>query len=93
MKSINSQEGKFKSNTKFLPNEILTLKHIAVISMIAIALYRSLVLKEAATPSQEKLKGSLMMVNLILGVIILLLSGFTAAITSSAAMLLRPTKY
>ena len=66
---------------------ILTLKHIAVILMIAIALYRSLVLKEAATPSQEKLKGSLMMVNLVLGVIVLLLSGFTAAITSSAAML------
>lgn len=64
---------------------ILTIKHILVVAMIAIALYRSLVLGRksgASTPSQEKLKASLLMVNIVLGIAILLLSGFTAALSS-----------
>ncbi len=64
---------------------VLTIKHILVVSMIAIALYRSLVLgrkKGVSTPSQEKLKANLLMANLVLGVAILLLSGFTAALSS-----------
>jgi len=53
--------------------------------MIAIALYRSLVLgrkKGASTASQEKLKASLLMVNILLGIAILLLSGITTALSS-----------
>ena len=64
---------------------VLTIKHILVVAMIAIALYRSLVLgrkKGVSAPSQEKLKASLLMVNIVLGVAILLLSGFTAALSS-----------
>jgi len=64
---------------------ILTIKHILVVGMIAIALYRSLVLGRkngASTPSQEKLKASLLMFNIVLGSAILLLSGFTAALSS-----------
>ena len=64
---------------------VLAIKHILVVVMIAIALYRSLVLgrKEgASTPSQEKLKAGLLMINIVLGIAILLLSGFTAALSS-----------
>ncbi len=60
----------------------LTIKHILVIAMIAIALYRSLALGGASTPSQEKLKAALMILNIIFGVSILLLSGFTVALSS-----------
>ena len=64
---------------------VLVIKHILVVAIIAIALYRSLVLgrkKGVSTPSQEKLKVSLLMVNIVLGIAILLLSGFTAALSS-----------
>ncbi len=61
---------------------ILAIKHILVLAMIAIALYRSLALGSTSTPSQEKLKAALMMLNIVLGVGILLLSGFTAALSS-----------
>jgi putative copper export protein len=64
---------------------VLTIKHILVVAMIAIALYRSLVLGRksgASTPSQEKLKAGLLMVNIVLGIAILLLSGFTTALSS-----------
>ena len=64
---------------------VLTIKHILVVAMIAIALYRSLVLGRksgASAPSKEKLKASLLMVNILLGVAILLLSGITAALSS-----------
>ena len=60
---------------------VLTIKHILVIAMIAIALYRSLALGGASTPSQEKLKATLMILSIIFGVSILLLSGFTAALS------------
>lgn len=65
---------------------ILALKHIAVILMIAIALYRSLAMKTSATPAQEKLKASLLITNLVLGAVVLLLSGFTAALTSGVQL-------
>jgi len=64
---------------------VLATKHILVVAMIAIALYRSLVLGRksgASTPSQEKLKASLLMANIVLGIAILLFSGFIAALTS-----------
>ena len=62
---------------------VLAVKHILVLAMIAIALYRSLALGQASTPSQEKLKAALLILNIIFGVGILLLSGFTAALSSS----------
>ena len=64
---------------------VLAIKHILVVAMIAIALYRNLVLgrkKGVSTPSQEKLKAGLLLVNNVLGIAILLLSGFTAALSS-----------
>lgn len=63
---------------------VLTIKHILVAAMIVIALYRSLILgrKQAKpTPSQEKLKAVLILLNLVFGVSILLLSGITAALS------------
>ncbi|MEA2007801.1 MAG: hypothetical protein U9O54_01665 [Chloroflexota bacterium] len=59
----------------------LAIKHILVLAMIVVALYRSLALEGKLTPSQEKLKAVLMMLNIVLGVAILLLSGFTAALS------------
>jgi uncharacterized membrane protein len=61
---------------------VLAVKHILVLAMIAIALYRSLALGSASTPAEEKLKARLLVLNIILGVSILLLSGFTAALSS-----------
>jgi len=62
---------------------VLAAKHILVLAMIAIALYRSLALGKTSTPAQEKLKATLLILNIVFGVGILLLSGFTAAISSS----------
>lgn len=62
---------------------ILAVKHILVLAMIAIALYRSLALAKTSTPAQEKLKATLLILNIIFGIGILLLSGFTAALSSS----------
>ncbi len=62
---------------------VLAVKHILVIAMIAIAMYRSLALAQASTPTQENLKKVLLILNIIIGVSILLLSGFTAALSSS----------
>jgi putative copper export protein len=62
---------------------VLAVKHILVLAMIAIAIYRSLALSQASTPTKEKLKAALLMLNIIFGVGILLLSGFTAALSSS----------
>ena len=64
---------------------VLTIKHILVLAMSAVALYRSLVLGRRSgpsTPSQEKLSAGLLFLNIILGVAILLLSGFSAALSS-----------
>jgi putative copper export protein len=62
---------------------VLAVKHVLVLAMIGIALYRSLALAKISTPAQEKLKASLLILNIIFGVGILLLSGFTAALSSS----------
>ena len=64
---------------------VLTLKHILVLAMIAVALYRSLVLGRRSgpsTPSQEKLGAGLLFLNIVLGVAVLLLSGFSTALAS-----------
>jgi putative copper export protein len=63
----------------------LTIKHILVLAMIAIALYRSLVLGrkgKQSTPAQEKLSVRLLFLNIILGIAILLVSGYTAALST-----------
>jgi uncharacterized membrane protein len=62
---------------------VLAVKHILVLAMIVIALYRSLVLSKATTHAQEKLKAALLILNIIFGVCILLLSGLATAISSS----------
>lgn len=63
----------------------LTLKHILVLIMIAVALYRSLVLSRrsaTSTPAQEKQSARLIMLNIILGVAVLLINGFVVALSS-----------
>ncbi len=62
---------------------VLAVKHILVLAMIVIALYRSLALAQASTPAQEKLKATLLILNIVFGVCILLLSGFVTALSSS----------
>ncbi len=64
----------------------LTLKHIFVIVMIAIALYRSLAFgrrREPMSPSQTKQSARLLLLNIILGVVVLLVSGFLVAFAST----------
>lgn len=63
----------------------LTVKHVLVLAMIVIALLRSLVLSRSpVTPSREKLNGRLLLANIVLGVAVLLASGFTAALAGGA---------
>ncbi len=60
----------------------LSLKHILVIAMVVISLYRSIALVRrggAPTPAQEKVKTGLLIVNLLFGIAVLLLSGLTTA--------------
>ncbi|MCA9979059.1 MAG: CopD family protein [Anaerolineales bacterium] len=67
----------------------LTFKHILVLIMIAIALYRSLVLGskgKQSTPAREKLSVRLLFLNIILGIAVLLASGFTAALSAGSPL-------
>ena len=59
----------------------LSLKHIVVVVMVGVALFRSLVLgrRERQTPSQERLSVGLLLANLVLGILVLLLTGFSVA--------------
>ncbi len=63
---------------------VLAIKHILILVMIGVALYRSLVLgkKQAMQPSDEKLNAILLFTNIIAGVLVLLLSGFLTALSS-----------
>jgi uncharacterized membrane protein len=64
---------------------VLSLKHILVLVMIAVALVRSLVLGRRSgspTPSQEKIKAGLLFLNIALGIGVLLLSGFVTALSA-----------
>ncbi len=63
----------------------LAIKHILILGMIAIALYRSLVLGRGgrpSTPKTEKLSASLLYVNILLGIAVLMVSGFLAALST-----------
>jgi len=65
---------------------VLSIKHILVLLMIVLALYRSLFLMRAkgpTNPRQEKLKKVLLLANLLLGVAVLILSGFSSVLAAS----------
>jgi putative copper export protein len=64
---------------------VLTIKHLLVLAMVGVTLYRSLVLgrrSEPSAPTQEKLSVALLLLNMVLGIGVLLLSGFSAAFGS-----------
>lgn len=64
----------------------LTVKHILVVTMIVVALMRSLGLRRRTTPpgsSQEKRSSPLLLLNIIMGVAVLLINGFMAALAST----------
>jgi len=68
---------------------VLAIKHLAVLAMITVTLVRSLVLgrqREPSTPAREKLSVGLMFLNLALGILVLLLSGFSAAFSVTPAV-------
>ena len=75
--------GLFSFGTAY--SAVLALKHILVLGMILVALYRNLVLgriKGPLTSAQEKLNGSLLMANIIFGIVVLLLSGFLVSLAA-----------
>ena len=63
---------------------MLDIKHVWMAVTIAVALYRSLVLGRQRTSSaaQEKLGKSLMLLNIVLGIAILFLSGMNGALSA-----------
>ncbi|HKZ83687.1 MAG TPA: hypothetical protein VJ793_08525 [Anaerolineae bacterium] len=77
-------EGLFAFGTAY--SLALSLKHILVLAMIGITLYRSLVLGrgQPLTPAQERLNGRLLLTNAILGGIVLLFSGIITALSTGA---------
>ena len=61
----------------------LTIKHVMVLVMIGIALYRALVLgrqKGPSSPGKEKLNARLLLINVILAVLVLLNSAVVSAL-------------
>ena len=64
---------------------VMSIKHILVILMAAIAIYRSAAFGKgsaAGNPTRQKWSARLMLANLILGVGVLLLSGFSSALSA-----------
>ena len=64
---------------------LLSVKHILVIVMVVVALTRSLFLgrqEGASAQKQQKLKAGLLYLNIVLGVVVLLLSGFCTAFSA-----------
>jgi uncharacterized membrane protein len=65
---------------------VLSIKHLLVIAMIVVTLYRTLVLgKGPASPAEERLSLRLLLVNVVLAVLVLLSSGFVAALVRPLA--------
>ncbi|MFZ5916704.1 MAG: CopD family protein [Chloroflexota bacterium] len=64
---------------------VLAVKHLLMLLMVAVALYRSLVLgrRQSQSPAREKLSAGLLFLNMALGIGVLLLSGFSAALAAS----------
>jgi uncharacterized membrane protein len=61
---------------------VLAFKHLLVLLMVAVALLRSLAFRRTSGPAQERLKAGLLFLNIALGILVLLLSGFTAALAA-----------
>jgi len=63
----------------------LAVKHILVLAMVGVALYRSLVLGRRSappSPTQEKVKAGLLFLNIVLGIAVLVLSAVCAALSA-----------
>lgn len=65
---------------------VLAFKHLLVLLMVAVALLRSLALRRVSGPTQERLKAGLLFLNIALGILVLILSGFSAALSSSGPL-------
>jgi len=64
-------------------HSLISIKHLIVSLMVVIAIYRGFVLGrkvDTFTPQQQKLYAVLIFVNAFLGIVVLFLSGFSAAI-------------
>lgn len=64
---------------------LLAFKHLLVLTMIVVALVRSLALGRASAPSsptRERLNAALLFLNIGLGVLVLLVTGFVVAFSS-----------
>ncbi len=62
---------------------LISIKHIVVLMMVALALFRGFVLGRKVddfTPKQHKTYAMVLFVNAFLGIVVLFLSGFSAAI-------------
>jgi len=62
---------------------LVSIKHLIVLVMVAIAIYRRFVLGrkiENFTPANQKLYGVLLMINTLLGFVVIFLSGFASVI-------------
>ena len=58
---------------------VLGIKHVLTLLMIAVTLLRSIALRRATGQPQERLKAGLLFLNLALGILVLVLSGLSAA--------------
>lgn len=70
-------------------NALLTVKHLIIILMIFVALYRRFVLGRNLADLDEKkqkIYGILLMVNSLMGIIVLVLSGVGASLSQAALM-------
>jgi putative copper resistance protein D len=80
-------EGLFRFGSAY--STALSLKHLTVVVMIGITLLRSLVLgrrQEPLKPSQERLNMGLLLLNMVLGIVVLLLTGLSVAYGSPLPM-------
>ncbi len=76
-------QGLFRFDNAY--STVLAIKHILVLAMVGVALYRSLALgrrNKPSSPAQEKVKAGLLLLNIVLGIVVLLLSGFSAALSA-----------
>ena len=64
---------------------VLAFKHLLVLLMVAVAMLRSLALRRVSGPTQERLKAGLLFLNMALSILVLILSGFSAALSPGGA--------
>ena len=62
----------------------LSIKHVLVILMVVVALLRSVAVDRLRLegPARERLSAALLMLNIVLGVLVLLASGYSAALSA-----------